>query len=70
MRPTSNPYLFASNGKFAKPPPKPKLSSGSEFHPGLIATVRAQPFSVHDSENPCNHLLEFKEMCLCLSTQA
>ena len=29
--------------------------------------VRAQPFSGHDNENPCRHLLEFKKMCSCLS---
>jgi hypothetical protein len=29
--------------------------------------VRAQPFSGLDSENPCNHLLDFEEMCSCLS---
>ena len=28
--------------------------------------VRAQPFSMHNNENPFHHLLEFKEMCLCL----
>ena len=28
--------------------------------------VRAQPFFGLDSENPCNHLLEFEEMCSCL----
>ena len=24
-------------------------------------------FSGHDNENPCHHLREFEEMCLCLS---
>ena len=29
--------------------------------------VWAQPFSGLDSENPCNHLLEFKEICSSMS---
>ena len=29
--------------------------------------VRAQPFSGLENENPCNHLLDFEEMCSCLS---
>ena len=29
--------------------------------------VRAQPFSGLENENPCNHLLDVKEMCSCLS---
>jgi len=66
MNPTSNPYRYASKGEFAEPPPKPNLSSGGELHPGLIAMVRAQPFLGHDNENPCQHLLEFEEMCSCL----
>jgi hypothetical protein len=28
--------------------------------------VRALPFSGHNDENPCQHLLDFKEMCSCL----
>jgi hypothetical protein len=33
----------------------------------LIAMVRALPFSRHDSENPCQHLLDVEEICSCLS---
>ena len=29
--------------------------------------VWAQPFSGLENKNPCNHQLEFEEMCLCLS---
>jgi hypothetical protein len=29
--------------------------------------VRAQPFSGFENENPYNHLLDFEEMCSCLS---
>ena len=67
MKPTSNPYLFASKGEFPEPPPKSNFSSGHELHPGLIAMVQAQPFLGHDNENPRQHLLEFEEMCSCLS---
>ena len=63
MKPTSTPYPSASKGEFSKPPPKPNFSSGYELRPGLIAIVRAQPFSGHYNENACNHLLEFEKMC-------
>jgi hypothetical protein len=46
---------------------KPNYSSGYELHPGLIAMVQVLPFLGHDDENPCQHLLDFKEMCSCLS---
>ena len=67
MKPTPNPTLFASKGEFPKRPSKPKISSGCELRPRLIAMVQAQPFSGLDSENPCNHLLEFKEICSSMS---
>jgi hypothetical protein len=67
MKPTPNPTLSASKGEFLEPPSKPKISSGYELCPGFIAMVRAQPFSGQENENPCNHLLVFEEMCLCLS---
>jgi hypothetical protein len=67
MNPTSNPYRSTSKGEFAEPPTKPNLSSGGELHPSLKAMVQAQPFSRLDSKNPCHHLLEFEEICLCLS---
>ena len=67
MKPTPNPTLFALKGEFPEPPSKPKISSGYELCPGLIATVRAQPFSRHYNENPCHHMHEFEEMCSCLS---
>jgi len=62
--PFQNPSI--SKGEFLKPLSKP-ISSSYELHPSLIGMVRAQPFSGHDSKNPCNHLLEFEEMCSCLS---
>jgi hypothetical protein len=67
MKPTPNPTLFASKGEFLEPPSKPKILSGYELRPSFIAMVRAQPFSGQENENTCNHLLEFEEMCLCLS---
>ena len=67
MKPTSNLNLFTSKGEFLEPPLSKPISSGYELHPGIIAMVRAQPFSRHDNENPCNHLHEFEKMCLCLS---
>ena len=69
MKTTPIQYRFASKGEFHEPPlpPKPTFSSTSELHLGLIAMVRAQPFSGRDSENPCHHLHEFEEMCSCLS---
>jgi hypothetical protein len=67
----STPILYqsVSKGEFQEPPlsPKPNHPSGYELHLGLIAMVRALPFSVHDDENPCQHLLNFEEMCSCLS---
>ena len=67
MKPTPNPTLFASKGEFPKQPSKPKISSGCELRPDLIAMVQAQPFSGHYNENPCHHLHEFEEMCSYLS---
>jgi hypothetical protein len=67
MKPTTIQNPSASKGEFPEPPPKPKFSSGYELHPGIIAMVRALPFSGHDDENPCQHLLDFEEMCSCLS---
>ena len=67
MKPTLTSYPSASKGEFPERPPKPKCSFGYELHHGLIAMVRAQPFSGHDNENPCHHLNELEEMCLCLS---
>ena len=67
MKPTPIQNHLASKGEFFEPPPKPTLSSGYELCPGLIAMVRAQPFSGLENENLCNHLLEFEEMCSCLS---
>ena len=34
--------------------------------PWLIAMVQARPVSRLENKNPCNHLLEFEETCLCL----
>ena len=67
MKSTSTSHLSASKGEFPEPPSKPKISSGCELCPSLIAMVWAQPFSGLDSENPCNHLHEFEEVCSCLS---
>jgi hypothetical protein len=67
MNTTLTQNWSASKGEFAEPPPKPNLSSGSELHPGLIALVRTQSFSGLENKNPCRHLLEFEEMCSCLS---
>ena len=60
-------YPSTSKGEFLEPPSKPNLSSSGEHHPSRKAMVREQPFSGHDHENPCHHLREFEEMCLCLS---
>jgi hypothetical protein len=57
----------ASKGEFPRLTSKLNLSSGDELHPSLIPMVQAQPFSGLENGNPCNHLLEFKEMCSCLS---
>jgi hypothetical protein len=69
MKPTSVANPSASKEEFQEPPLSLKLnhSSGYELHPGLISMVRALPFSGHDDENPCQHLLDFEEMCSCLS---
>ena len=67
MKPSSNSNLSASKGEFREPPPEPTLHSGCELHLGLIAMVRAQPFSGLENENPCHHMQEFEEICSCLS---
>jgi hypothetical protein len=69
MNPTSNPYRSASKREFLEPSPisKQNHSSGYELHPCLKAMVWALPFSRHDNENPCDHLLDFEEICSCLS---
>jgi hypothetical protein len=69
MKPTSVANPSASKGEFQEPPLSLKLnhSSGYELHSGLIAMVRALPFSGYDNEEPYNHLREFEEMCSCLS---
>ena len=67
MKPTSTSYPSASKGEFPKPLSKPNRSSGYELHPILVAMVRAQPFLGHDNKNSWHHLLEFEEMCSCLS---
>ena len=67
MNSTPIKNLSTSKGEFSEPPPKPNLSSSGELHPSLIAMVWAQPFLGHVNENPCQHLLEFEEMCSCLS---
>ena len=67
MKPAPNPTLSASKGELPKRPSKPKISSGYELCPGLIAMVQAQPFSGHYNENPCHHVHEFEEMCSFLS---
>ena len=67
MKSTPIKYRSTSKGEFAEPPPKPNHSSGSGLHPSFIALVRVQPFSGLENENPCNHLLDFEEMCSCLS---
>ena len=66
MKQTPTPNLSTSKGEFLRPLWKP-ISSGYELHPGIIAMVRAQPFSGLDNENPYQHLQEFKKMCSCLS---
>jgi hypothetical protein len=69
MKPTSIANLSTSKGEFLEPSLvlEQNRSSGYELHPGLIAMVRAIPFSGHDDENPCQHLLDFEEICLYLS---
>jgi hypothetical protein len=69
MKPTSVANPSASKGEFQEPPLSLKLnhSSGYVLHSGLIAMVQALPFLGHDDENPCQHLLDFKEMYSWLS---
>ena len=67
MKTTPIQYRSASKGEFSEPPPKLSFSFGYELCPGLIAMVRAQPFSGHDNENPYHYLVEFEEICSCLS---
>jgi hypothetical protein len=69
MKPTSVANPSTSKGEFLEPAPisKPTRSSSYELHPSLKAMFRALPFLGHVNENPCNHLLDFKEMCSCLS---
>ena len=67
MKTTTIQYRSASKGEFPEPPSKPKISSGCELRPDLIAMVQTQPFSGHYNENPCHHLHDFEVMCLCLS---
>ena len=67
MKTTPIQYRSTSKGEFPEPPSKSNLSSGGELHPSLKAMVWALPFSRRDNENPCYHLLDFKEMCSCLS---
>ena len=68
MKLTQNQNISSLKGEFSEPPPsKPTLSFGYKLHPSLKAMVWAQPFLGHDNENPCHHLHEFEEMCLCLS---
>jgi hypothetical protein len=68
MEPTYLENPSASKGEFQEPPlsPKPNHSSGYELHPWLIAMIRALLFSGHDDENPCQHLLDFEEICSCM----
>jgi hypothetical protein len=69
MKPTPVANPFASKGEFLEPSlvSEQNHSSGYELHPSLIAMVRALPFSGQDHKNPCQHLLDFEEMCSCLS---
>ena len=67
MKTTPIQYRSTSKGEFPEPPSKSNLSSGSEHHPSLKAMVWAQSFSEHDNENPYHHMLEFEEICSCLS---
>jgi hypothetical protein len=69
MKPTSIANPFASKGEFQEPPlpSKPNHSSSYKLHQGLVAMVWALPFSGHDDENPCQHLLDFEEIYSCLS---
>jgi hypothetical protein len=69
MKPPTFQTFFALKGEFPEPSPssKPNQSSSCELHPSLIAMVWAQPFFGYDDKNPCNHLLEFEEMCSFLS---
>jgi hypothetical protein len=69
MNSTPIQYQFVSKGEFREPPPLSKSNrlSGYELHPSLIAMFRALPFSRHDDDNPCQYLLDFEEICSCLS---
>ena len=63
--PIQNPS--ASKGEFPKTLSMSNYSSSGELHHSLKAMVHAQPFFGLDSENPCNHLHKFEEVCSCLS---
>ena len=53
--------LSTPKGEFSKPPSP--TSSGYELDPGFIEMIRKQPFSGKISEDPYDHLQEFKELC-------
>jgi hypothetical protein len=67
MKLTSVANLSASKEEFLEPTPKPRFLSSHGLHLGLIAMVQEQPLSGLENENPCNHLLDFEEICSCLS---
>ena len=46
--------------------PSPSSSSNHELDPGFKAMVRKRPFSGAISEDPCDHLKVFEELCLGL----
>ena len=61
--------LSAPKGNFVEPPQssKPITASSYELHPGFIAMVQEQAFSGLDYKNPYHHLLEFEQLCACLT---
>ena len=62
------PRLSSPKGEFWKPSSSsnPFLSASGEPRPAFKAMVRNRPFSGTISEDPCDHLKVFEELCSSL----